>query len=365
MESNYLEYYVSKGKDNNFNLLRFVAAFLVLYSHSYALSLGTGLAEPLRKYISMTPGTMAVDIFFITSGFLVTRSLFFRGSIVDFVAARILRIYPALIVAVMVTTVVVGLYFSASHFWMFMKDEQTIKYLVSNCLGATGRALYLPGAFLENPYKMAVNGSLWTLPVEIKMYGSLAALWVVALVVFKDFKNYFKWIVLLVPPVAAVLHIYFDGYGFKEGSGARLLYLFYAGCACYVLRNKIKMNMFVFFALCCVVIASLFAGKTVFFWVYMLAIPYVVMYVAYVPAGVVRVYNRCGDYSYGIYIYAFPVQQMVAATMSPLAPMEMFAYSATITFMLAYFSWNLIEKRALKLKATGFAALKVGVLSRG
>jgi len=197
------------------------------------------------------------------------------------------------------------------------------------------------------------------------MYGSLAALWVVALVVFKDFKNYFKWIVLLVPPVAAVLHIYFDGYGFKEGSGARLLYLFYAGCACYVLRNKIKMNMFVFFALCCVVIASLFAGKTVFFWVYMLAIPYVVMYVAYVPAGVVRVYNRCGDYSYGIYIYAFPVQQMVAATMSPLAPMEMFAYSATITFMLAYFSWNLIEKRALKLKATGFAALKVGVLSRG
>jgi len=365
MERNALDYYVNKGKDNNFNLLRFVAAFLVLYSHSFALSLGTGLAEPLRKYVSMTPGTMAVDIFFITSGFLVTRSLFFRGSVVEFVAARVLRIFPALIVAVLVTTVVVGCYFAGSHFWEFMKDEQTVKYLFTNGFGIYGLAVTLPGAFLENPYKRIVNGSLWTLTVELKMYGSLIVLWVLALVSFKDLRKYFAWVVLLVVPVAIVFYVYMNNYYFEERSHLRLLYLFYAGSACYVLRKKIWMSTSVFFVLCCGVAASLLAGRTVFFWVYMMAVPYIVLYLAYVPSGVVRAFNDFGDYSYGTYIYAFPVQQMVAAVMAPLSPMEMFAYSAIITFTLAYFSWNLIEKRALKLKAVGLATSKVGVLSKG
>ncbi|WP_372340911.1 acyltransferase family protein [Paraglaciecola sp.] len=69
MQNTLLSSYAN-GRDNNFNLIRFIAACLVLFSHSFALVLGGGLHEPLRGFLNMTLGTIAVDIFFITSGFL-------------------------------------------------------------------------------------------------------------------------------------------------------------------------------------------------------------------------------------------------------------------------------------------------------
>ncbi len=91
------------GRDNNFSLIRIIAAFAVLITHSFALAIGTGEAEPFQKFLGMTMGTIAVDIFFITSGFLVTSSLLTRQSVIEFVWARVLRIYPALLVMLCLT----------------------------------------------------------------------------------------------------------------------------------------------------------------------------------------------------------------------------------------------------------------------
>ena len=96
------------NRDNNFTLIRFIAASLVLFSHSFALSVGTASAEPLHTSLHITFGQIAVDVFFLTSGFLVTASLLARGSIKTFAKARCLRIYPGLIVAVLLTTLVIG-----------------------------------------------------------------------------------------------------------------------------------------------------------------------------------------------------------------------------------------------------------------
>jgi peptidoglycan/LPS O-acetylase OafA/YrhL len=98
----------AQGKDNNFNLIRLIAALAVLVTHSFAIATGNPELEPLRGWLGMTIGDFAVDAFFITSGFLVTASLARRQSGLEFVCARVLRIYPALLVMVALTVFVVG-----------------------------------------------------------------------------------------------------------------------------------------------------------------------------------------------------------------------------------------------------------------
>src|SRR4051812_37390900 len=94
---------VARGRDNNFNLIRVLAALAVLVTHSFTLALGTSDAEPFAHSLGMTPGGMAVDIFFVTSGFLVTASMLQRQNIIAFLWARALRIFPALWVMLIVT----------------------------------------------------------------------------------------------------------------------------------------------------------------------------------------------------------------------------------------------------------------------
>ena len=68
------------GRDNNFNLIRMAAALAVLVSHAFALAIGKSAAEPFQALLGMTMGSIAVDVFFLTSGFLVTASLLSRES---------------------------------------------------------------------------------------------------------------------------------------------------------------------------------------------------------------------------------------------------------------------------------------------
>lgn len=102
-------------RDNNYNLIRFLAAVLVLFTHSFALTYGSGNAEPLRYSLGITWGTIAVDVFFVTSGFLIAGSFFKRGNLIAFGWARILRIYPALFVALLFCVFVVGLAFTSKN----------------------------------------------------------------------------------------------------------------------------------------------------------------------------------------------------------------------------------------------------------
>ena len=122
------------GRDNNFNLIRFLAAFLVLFSHSFPL-VGVGGKEPLYETVGMTWGEVAVDIFFITSGFLITGSYFSRGSLQAFVRARLLRIYPALVVAVIFYVFVIGMHFTTLSAYEYLLNHQTQKYFIKNTRG--------------------------------------------------------------------------------------------------------------------------------------------------------------------------------------------------------------------------------------
>lgn len=339
------------GRDNNFNLIRFVAATLVLFSHSFALSTGSSGSEPLRASIGMTWGDIAVDVFFITSGFLIANSFFTRSSIAVFLWSRVLRIYPALIVAVLFCVFAIGLSFTSLEPKEYLSHEQTHRYLIKNIILVGGIEYSLPGVFSENPFAHAVNGSLWTMPYEVKMYILLTVIFSSLTLASRSIKflNY-KPLITVLGISAITLHIVNYLEGLFEGQFLRLFSMFFIGAAIYVLRDKIFLSSRITALLLTLLVAASFISKVLFFVIYCFALPLIIFGLAYLLSGQVRSFNKLGDYSYGLYIYAFPVQQSLAALIPSISVFSMIALSFLVTCTFAALSWHLIEKRCLKLK---------------
>lgn len=136
----------------------------------------------------------------------------------------------------------------------------------------------------------------------------------------------------------------------------RFLAMFFLGAAFYILRHRIPLSIFIVAILCAVIYWS----KTVyftdtgnnclFFGVYSLTLPYFVLYLAYFPSRFLQGFNKIGDYSYGIYLYAFPVQRLTEHLGLATSPIVWFLWSVPLTVLLAALSWHFIEKPALRLK---------------
>lgn len=340
-------------RDNHFNLIRFLAAFAVLFSHGFALSSGTSAAEPLRAWLDTTPGYIAVDVFFVTSGFLVTGSLIQRGSVRQFVLARCLRIYPALAVAVGLTVLVVGLAFTTLPVQAFFSDPRTWEYAVRNITLVTDVVHRLPGAFESTPWKHLVNASLWTLPYEMAMYAILASTWLLIGVTGLARRQWFERCIMGLFALSMVglvaLH------GIVSSSLLRLTAMFFCGSTMYILRSHIVHDGRIAI-LCAVVLAVSTVDPSLFGRVYPLTLPYLVLYAAYARSRGPLAFNRVGDCSYGVYVYAWPVQQMTMALRPGTDAWGLIGISTVVTVGLALASWHLIEKRALALKPRAGAA---------
>ncbi|HEV8692452.1 MAG TPA: acyltransferase [Ideonella sp.] len=336
------------GRDNNFNLLRIIAASAVLVTHSFALSAGTGDAEPLRASLGLTMGAMAVDAFFVTSGFLVTASLLGRSGVLEYAWARVLRIFPALLVMLLLTVLVLGPVFTTQPLAAYFGSGTIYKYLLKCGTLVFGVAYALPGVFEANPYQAAVNGSLWSMPYEIRMYILLALAWIVTRALRRSEPKRAYGVVLGLAALGSLALVL----AWRPGEGAflKLFYMFAAGAAMHAFRRRIVMSHGAFGACLVALLAGALLGPTAFYYAYVLTVPYVLMYLVYVPAGFVRRYNRLGDYSYGVYIYAFPIQQTLLASFPGLGPGALIGLSGALTLACAWASWHLIEHRALEAK---------------
>jgi len=161
--------------------------------------------------------------------------------------------------------------------------------------------------------------------------------------------HYLKIIFLCIAIVAISANIANHFKPFIDDHFIRLFSLFFTGTAFYLWRDNIYLSLKLFLLL---VIALLFSiiEKEVFFVVYSLSIAYLIFYIAYVPTGFIRSFNKVGDYSYGMYIYAYPVQQSIVALIPNVSIPMMIGLSFIITFILSFLSWHIIEKKALKMK---------------
>ena len=348
-------------RDNNFNLIRMIAASMVLVSHSYVLSTGEGSSEPMRLSLGVTWGSIAVDIFFVTSGYLISASLLTKKDLVEFTVARTLRIFPGLAAALLLTIVVCGFFFSALPLGAYLTEPQTARYLLKNLIMFKGNEWALPGVFqsvptAESDHGGPVNGSLWTLYRELQMYALLAVLFKALDHLGRHLPR--RWAgpdtarrALIAFGLMALLYSLITNLDHREHEISGLLAMFFAGTALYGLGRHIPFRWPIFLCLAgAVAAASLWATPKIFGVIYTLALPYIVLFLAFVPGGAIRRFNQLGDYSYGTYIYAFPIQQMVAASIPGVTPWTMTLLALPSVLSVAAASWHWVEEPMLRKK---------------
>ena len=174
----------------------------------------------------------------------------------------------------------------------------------------TGVAHTLPGVFESTPYKLAINGSLWTLNYEVRMYALLLVAWLLMRSVrIKGFEAFKVFVVICAVGSGGFVLARFFLYDYVQEDSAKLVFMFSSGAAFYVLRDRIELSTPLFW-MALAALAALAAStieRRLFVPTYFLTAAYLTFYLAYVPGGVVRRFNRFGDYSYGVYVYAFPV----------------------------------------------------------
>ncbi|OUD12530.1 acyltransferase family protein [Thioflexithrix psekupsensis] len=343
------------ARQNNFDLIRFVAATMVIFAHAYVLTHGNDEQELLHQITQhqMTFGTLGVAIFFVISGFLISQSYERSANIWIYIKARILRIFPALIVVLLLTVFLFGPVMTQLSFMEYFTSSKTYRYLTGIFLFPVH--YHLPGVFENNPYPKAVNGSLWTISYEMLCYVMVAFLGVLGLMrwrglllvillglfVFRLF--WFEELFVL----EKKWNFWFRGIGFSQL--IELVNYFLAGTVIYLYREKVILHHYLaLLAMIILGVASVMGGLEAWF---IIAGSYLIIYIAFTP------YIRChhfahyGDFSYGLYIYAFPVQQTLVylsgATWHPL--LNAFV-SLPVVLFFAVLSWHLIEHSALQLK---------------
>ena len=320
-----------------FDYLRLVLASCVIVIHAFLLTLNDiDRARPLVATV--------LPMFFALSGFLVCGSLVRTTSLIDFLALRVLRLLPALIVETTLSAVVIGAIFTTLPLDEYFTHPMFRGYFTS----IIGVVKYkLPGVFLTNAYPEVVNGQLWTLKFELYSYFSLALAVLLglvrpriryALVVAVGFPLFFVLgaFVFVKKPTLAV-------------HGPVLVACFVAGVAAYLYRDRIVWSgrLFVVTLLTTIGCLALPFGD------YLIPLP--VTY-ATVYLGLLNPYRislvRKGDYSYGLFLYGYPIQQATSATLGAAGfhwAINL-AVAYPIAFAVAAFSWWCVERPFLKLK---------------
>ncbi|MET1018957.1 MAG: acyltransferase family protein, partial [Microterricola sp.] len=266
-----------------------------------------------------------------------------------FAVKRGLRLLPALVVAVSVTVFVIGPLFTVLPLSSYFADPTTWVYLV-RCSFLITFAGTLPGVFEDNPYPDAVNGSLWTLPVEACCYAMAAALGSIGLL--RRSRVLVAFSAVLVLCVTPLSPISIAPAGGTTGGNLTLVIMlgatFVLGSLAYSIRARLHLSWIILVLLMVLWIATWGGGWTTATGV--LAIAFAVLVLAFRTPAWLRRLTAHGDVSYGIYVYAFPVQQSVAAIWPSVSPLLMFAIAYPVTYGLAFVSWRLVERPALALK---------------
>jgi peptidoglycan/LPS O-acetylase OafA/YrhL len=335
---------------NNLDFVRFVLAVAVILSHSYAL---LQFAEPLSHLTrgQLNLGELSVNWFFVISGFLITHSWLRSKSTLDYFKKRVLRIYPGFIETIAFCVLIVAPLASPSIRHHFVSDVHPLK--------VAGQMLILrfhepQNVFASNP-SPTVNGSLWSISYEFWCYIGVAALGLVGYL--KNPHAVARLFLLTIAASVAFLVFHLTPGGKLLGAVvgyppfyARLLPYYLAGMVFYFYRNRIPFsNLLALLSVALVAVASRIPyGIPVLFPI---AGTYFLFWFAFHPLIRLENWARYGDFSYGIYLFAFPIQQLLIMKLgAQISPLLLFALATPLTILMGITSWHLVERRFLKLK---------------
>lgn len=348
---------ISHPRDN-FDAIRLFAALAVLYGHAFYLTGRSSMPSIFGNEIA----TIAVKVFFVISGYLVTESWRRDPSPSRYLWRRGLRIFPGLFVNTLLCAFLLGPIVSMLPLADYLHSPLVPRYLENIILRP---ASLLPGVFNTLPYPDAVNGSLWTLPVEFGMYliAPVLVLWgggqkvriligCVALCAASLYLNHIQ-------PIALGAH------GTPIHDALNVAPYFLLGAAWRIVAPQSVFNVQA--ALFALALLTLIPGNDTAYEIgFYLILPYAILSLALAKPAVMGWAGRYGDFSYGVYIYAFPVQQTVALYFhTENRPMLNSLLSLVPTLLIAAASWHLVEKRFLLLKPHRRPAIQKAVGARG
>jgi peptidoglycan/LPS O-acetylase OafA/YrhL len=333
---------------NNFDQVRLFGAILVIYGHAYALSGGV-----VPGFAANAVSTIGVKIFFSISGYLVALSWLRDPNIARFLFRRFLRIFPALIVIVLLSAFVMGPILTRLSLGEYFSNPLTYFYLKNIALYIN---YYLPGLFAGNVYPGAVNGSLWSLPAEFAMYlltpiliggASLIAGRGAFAVIGGVFIAVGFWLTSVMPQFIYVVYAT-DVWTWLSVAPYFLMGMMYAVC-----RLDRMLSIYIgsagLFAL-----AVFETSVPVKEAALLVILPYFSLSFGMGLAPALHKLTRGTDLSYGLFLYGFPVEQILHHGLGTLiGPWKTFVLATIICGGLAYLSWNLVEKPALNWKPRG------------
>ena len=343
---------ITTSQTNNFDVIRLVAALFVLITHSYQLSAYFRTKSELLEQISwhhISLSYLGVGTFFIISGYLISQSLYRSSSTFDYLKKRIIRIFPGLLVAVLLTMLVLGPLVTTFRLSNYFTDPTTFTYL-KNCL-LFRKQEQLPGVFLSNPVGPEVNGSLWTLVYEFSFYLFLLFCYQTGLLRLRFLNLAFFLIGLAVLPLLKQVPIYYNYYpsvNMSPGELIRFILFFWSGVLAFLYKDRIRYTGFgaILAAVSCIGLIVLRQYTLLYSLLYIL-LPYLIFYLAYLPGSLNR-FGRWGDLSYGIYIYSFPIQQFILTRHPTMPGFGIMLVAALLVTPLAWMSWFWVESPALR-----------------
>lgn len=344
-----------QGQVPGFNAMRFVAASAVLVSHSFGAAENRQSQEPLRQLTSVLElGTLSVFIFFFISGFVITQSCTRSASSRSYLLKRIARIMPGLILVTLVCALLLGPAMTSYSLTEYFTDQKFYQFYLNCSFILKGQ---LPGVFENNPSGDHVNVSLWTLRHEVFCY--ILILLVVA-------TGRLSWLLVSVlalalplvayPPIVAAVARYLEHvrsamslsvnipYLFRESM--HIIPFFFVGSLFFYIRDYIVMNRVCLVISLIVMFAVVLLGGI--FPIFPFVLGYVILYAGFSDNRFFALFKR-NDYSYGIYIFAFPVQQtLVALSPNGMTWWENTLLAYPIVLCLAALSWHFVERPSLQ-----------------
>jgi peptidoglycan/LPS O-acetylase OafA/YrhL len=328
---------------NAFQLIRLVLAVAVLYRHSFDL-LGAGHADVVLDLIPPRThlGRIALCFFMVVSGYLVAHSWTQSVGWRDFLWRRVLRVYPGFAVACAFTAFVAAPLGTPDPA-AYLRSIDLVGFFVG--LLQLDK-LSVPPSFLSNPYPGPVNGSLWSIKIEFECYLGLMALALLGIV--RQRRQMFSLFILML--FAHAVQPYVPSALDRFANHVQLATFFMAGAVAYLYRDRISRSYrwLEVAGLATVATAILEVG---FVEILPITGTYLLLYLAYEPRLANLNLGRRVDLSYGIYLYAWPVQQLLIQTLGPwLNPWTLSLLALAVSAALAWLSWKLIERPALALK---------------
>jgi peptidoglycan/LPS O-acetylase OafA/YrhL len=328
----------SRRRANNFDFLRLTAALVIIVSHAYALQVGYAA---MPAYVPLVlVGQFALASLFVISGYFIPRSWMAQPDMKRYFWKRSLRVFPALIPALIFTYLIVGPVATTLPLADYVATLFSPFALGSPAMFWDGTDL---GLFQSNPVTF-VNASLWTIPVEFTMYVLVALLGIAGLLRRKD---------VLLALITANFALWMAVYGDPGLAKVRFTLYFLIGAYLALHHPDHRYDP----ATAAVLAVALVAASPTPFALFLAlgAVPYIVLTVAHLSVPALTTFGSRGDFSYGVYIYAYPVQQMIVLHFGTSMPLWLFSgLSVLLTFPLAYASWHLVEKKALALKQMRF-----------